>query len=71
MSSRESVQTASEALALLTADDLAAAWGCRRKQVYNLVEQHGLPCVQLGRYKRFRAESVQRWLDEREAKSHA
>ncbi|MGO8904164.1 MAG: helix-turn-helix domain-containing protein [Solirubrobacteraceae bacterium] len=61
-----SEQVKSEALELLSADDLAAAWGVRRKQVYNLVEQHGLPAVRLGRYLRFRRPAVERWLAERE-----
>ena len=61
----------SEALALLTADDLAAAWGVRRKHIYNLVETHGLPCVRLGKYMRFRAAAVQAWMDEQEGGKYA
>jgi excisionase family DNA binding protein len=56
----------SEALALMTAGDLAAQWGVRSKHVLALARDGGLPHVKLGRYTRFRPESVQRWLDERE-----
>ena len=59
-------QTGSEALELLTAHDLAAAWGVRPKQIYNLVENHGLPCIRLGKYMRFRQSAVESWLAERE-----
>jgi excisionase family DNA binding protein len=63
---REPANGSSEALALLSADDLARRWGVRRKQVYNLVDCYGLPVVKLGRYYRFRAASVDGWLRDNE-----
>jgi excisionase family DNA binding protein len=63
--------TDSEALNLLTADDLAACWGVRTKHVYALARDGGLPHVRLGRYVRFRRAAVAAWLDEQDGGSHA
>jgi excisionase family DNA binding protein len=62
----EAANGPSEALALLSADELARRWGLRRKAIYNLVDCHGLPVVKLGRYYRFREASVDAWLADRE-----
>jgi excisionase family DNA binding protein len=62
----EPANGSSEALALLSADDLAAAWGVRTKHVYTLARDGDLPCVRLGRYVRFRQAAVTAWLDEQE-----
>jgi len=46
--------------------DLAARWGVRSRHILALARDGGLPHVKLGKYVRFRAESVQRWLDDQE-----
>ena len=50
----------------MTAGDLAARWGVRSRHILALARDGGLPHVKLGKYVRFRAESVQRWLDDQE-----
>jgi excisionase family DNA binding protein len=54
---------------LLTADDVAAMLGMGTDWIYAQVRAGRIPHVRLGRYVRFRAESIDRWLRdiEREA----
>lgn len=66
---RDVPDAASEALSLLTADDLAAAWGVRTRYIYELARDRGLPCVKLGRYRRFRASAVEAWLTTQEGRN--
>jgi excisionase family DNA binding protein len=44
---------------LLTADDLAARWQVSRAHVYRLARDGHLPTVSIGRYYRFRLESIE------------
>ena len=50
---------------LLTAEELAEALGFSRRQVYELVEQSGLPAYKLGRALRFELSAVRGWLARR------
>jgi excisionase family DNA binding protein len=65
------VEESSEALTLLTADQVGAMFGVRGKHVLTMARDNGLPHVRLGRYVRFKAAAVESWLAEQEAKSHA
>ncbi len=47
---------------LLTAEELAEALGFSRRQVYELVEQAGLPAYKLRRSLRFELSAVRGWL---------
>lgn len=47
---------------LLTADDVAGVLGVSRDWVYSEVRAGRIPHVKLGRYVRFRAESIDQWL---------
>lgn len=44
---------------LLTAEDLAERWQVPKAHVYRLAREGRLPCVELGRYKRFRIDAVE------------
>jgi excisionase family DNA binding protein len=57
---------ASEATVLLTADELAQRFGCRRQHIYALAREGGLPHLKLGKYIRFREHAVAAWLDQQE-----
>ncbi len=46
---------------LLTADQLADRWQISRAAVYRLARDKRVPSVQLGRYYRFRVESIEAW----------
>lgn len=49
---------------LLSADELSARWGVPKSHVYRLARDRRLPdgaVVELGRYRRFRLEDIQRW----------
>jgi excisionase family DNA binding protein len=46
---------------LLTADQLAERWQLERSQVYRLARDGRLPCVRLGRYRRFRLADIERF----------
>lgn len=43
---------------LLTAEDLAARWQVDKAHVYRLAREGLLPCVRLGRYRRFSLDAV-------------
>lgn len=53
--------------ALLTVADVARRWRVREQHVYGLVREGGVPCVRIGRYLRFRLQSIERWEREQEA----
>jgi excisionase family DNA binding protein len=44
---------------LLTADDLAERWSVPKAHVYRLARNGAIPCVELGRYRRFRIEAIE------------
>lgn len=44
---------------LLTADQLADRWQVPTAHVYRLARQGDIPCVELGRYKRFRLDAIE------------
>lgn len=50
---------------LLTANQLAAALGLTRRQVYELVEGSELPAYKIGRSLRFELSAVHSWLERR------
>lgn len=50
-----------DATRLLTADELAQRWQVRPKQVYALVNRGEVPCIRIGRYRRFRLEAIEAW----------
>ena len=52
---------------LLHAEDVAAMLGVSKAWVYAEVRAGRIPCVRLGRYVRFRRESIQDWLCEIES----
>jgi excisionase family DNA binding protein len=49
---------------LLHAEDIAAMLGVSKAWVYAEVRAGRIPCVRLGRYVRFRRESIEGWLCE-------
>lgn len=51
--------TGATASRLLKAEELAARWGVPKAHVYRLCREGSLPCVALGRYRRFRMEAVE------------
>ena len=46
---------------LLTADQLAERWQVPKTQVYRLAREGRLPTVTIGRYYRFRLETIEAW----------
>jgi excisionase family DNA binding protein len=44
---------------LLTADDLAVRWQVPKSHVYRLTREGKLPCVALGRYRRYASAAVE------------
>ena len=52
---------------LLTAEQLARRWQISTAQVYRLAREGSLPCVALGRYRRFRLPSIEAWEAAQEA----
>ena len=53
---------------LLTADQLADRWQISKAQVYRLARARAIPCVPLGRYYRFRVDSIDRFERDEEVK---
>ena len=51
---------------LLTAEDIAELLGVPKTWVYEQARKGLLPCVQLGRYRRFRREAVEEWVAKQE-----
>ena len=54
---------------LLTVDDVAERLGVTKDWVWAQARAGRIPHVQLGRYRRFRAEALDEWLDELERRS--
>jgi predicted DNA-binding transcriptional regulator AlpA len=52
---------------LLTAEQLAERWQISTAQVYRLARGGAVPCVPLGRYRRFRVASIEAWEADQEA----
>jgi excisionase family DNA binding protein len=53
---------------LLTADQVAQMLGVPKTWVYEQSRKGRIPTVTLGRYRRYRAEAIQRWVEQLEAK---
>ena len=56
---------------LLTVDEVAERLGVTKDWVWAQARAGRIPHVQLGRYRRFREEALERWLAELEARSAA
>lgn len=56
---------------LLTAEQLAERWQIPRAHVYRLAREGRIPTVKLGRYTRFRLDSIERWEAAQEAAADA
>jgi excisionase family DNA binding protein len=56
---------------LLTVDDVAERLGVTKDWVWAQARAGRIPHVQLGRYRRFREEALEKWLDELEGRSVA
>ena len=50
---------------LITAAELAARWGVSRAHIYNSLHL-GLPSIELGRARRFRIATSDRWLEDQQ-----
>ncbi len=44
---------------LLTAEQLAERWQVPKGQCYRLAREGAIPCVELGRYRRFRLDQIE------------
>jgi excisionase family DNA binding protein len=53
--------------ALLTAGQVAKLLGVPKSWVYEQSRRGRIPTVTLGRYRRYRAEAIEEWLEELEA----
>jgi excisionase family DNA binding protein len=51
---------------LLTVDQVAERLGMTKDWVWKQARAGRIPCVQLGRYRRFREEAIDEWLRELE-----
>lgn len=51
---------------LLTADEVAARLGVPKSWVWARARADEIPCVRLGRYRRFREDAVDAWIRELE-----
>jgi excisionase family DNA binding protein len=51
---------------LLTAEEVAVMLGVPKSWVYAASRRGELPTVPLGRYKRFRPEAIEHWIQEQE-----
>jgi excisionase family DNA binding protein len=56
---------------LLTVDDVAERLGVTKDWVWAQARAGRIPHVQLGRYRRFREEALEQWLNELERQSVA
>lgn len=54
---------------LLAAEDVAASWGVTAEWLYAQARSGAIPHVRLGRYVRFREESLVAWMEQRERES--
>ena len=55
---------------LLTADEVAALLGVPNGWIYEQARKGAIPCVVLGRYRRFRREAVEAWVADQERRSN-
>jgi excisionase family DNA binding protein len=55
----------------MTPDQVAAVLGCATESVSTYCTRDGLPCVKIGRIRRFVREDVVAWLDERRTRPRA
>lgn len=55
---------------LMTADEVAALLGVRTSWVYEQSRRGRIPTVTLGRYRRYRREAIEAWVQELEAAVH-
>jgi excisionase family DNA binding protein len=46
---------------LLTAEQLAERWQVPKSHVYRLAREGRIPCVELGRYRRFRLDAIEQF----------
>lgn len=46
---------------LLTAEDLAARWQVKKSQVWRLAREGRIPAVEVGRYRRFLLDEIEKW----------
>ncbi len=46
---------------LLTADQVAERWQVPKSHVYRLAREGRIPCVELGRYRRFSPAAIERF----------
>jgi excisionase family DNA binding protein len=54
---------------LLTVDDVADRFGVTKDWVWAQARAGRIPHIQLGRYRRFREDALEKWLDELELRS--
>jgi excisionase family DNA binding protein len=47
---------------LLTADEVAERLGVKKQWVWAEARAGRIPCVRLGRYRRFRSEAIEDWI---------
>jgi excisionase family DNA binding protein len=52
---------------LLTAEQVARRLGVPKSWVYEQSRRGHIPTVNLGRYRRYRAEAISQWIEAREA----
>jgi excisionase family DNA binding protein len=64
--SNQNVQCIESAACLLTIPQVCQILGLGRTKVYYLIKGEGLPVVRFGRAVRVSADSLERWLQERE-----
>jgi excisionase family DNA binding protein len=53
---------------LLTAEQVAELLAVPKSFVYEMARRGEIPCVVLGRYRRFRREAIERWIEEQESR---
>jgi excisionase family DNA binding protein len=58
----------SDVTRLLTVDEVAERLGVTKDWVWAQARAGRIPHVQLGRYRRFREEALERWLEEQETR---
>lgn len=56
---------------LLTAEEVAAQLKVPRTWVYRAAREGELPSVRCGRYRRFDADDVERWVEKQKMSAHA
>lgn len=55
-----------EPIEVMTVDELAAYLKIPKSTLYKLVREGQIPSQKVGRHLRFRKETIDRWLDQRE-----